>query len=222
MLRSREQVEAMDKRLLIDAVRKEVQAYESRVGFHESKAVDGRAFVSGYYVLLAELVSSIVADQWRCFAIAGVGIFVAMWFALRDIRLAIVAMLPNILPSLCILGWFGWTVIPINLGAAMIAAVSMGLSVDSSIHYLNRYQQERARGSTGSQAVDNAQSETGLAMILSTMALVLGFGALATSDFLPTVIFGFSAALSMLGGLLGNLLILPAMLQFFARESKVD
>ena len=108
-----------------------------------------------------------------------------------------------------------------NLGAAMIAAVSMGLSIDSSIHYLSRYQQEIRRGRNSAQAVDSAQSEIGLAIVLSTLALVLGFGALATSDFLPTVIFGASAALSMVGGLIGNLILLPALLRYFSGESQV-
>jgi predicted RND superfamily exporter protein len=218
MLRSREQVEAKDKRLLIDAVRREVQAFTDNIRNKINETNRGVAFVSGYYVLLAELVSSIVADQWRCFAIAGIGIFVATAFALRDIRLACMALVPNVLPSLCILGWFGLSGTPMNLGAAMIAAVSMGLSIDSSIHYLSRYQQELRRGTSSAQAVDSAQSEIGLAIVLSTLALVVGFGALATSDFLPTVIFGISAALSMIGGLIGNLILLPALLHYFAGE----
>ena len=78
----------------------------------------------------------------------------------------------------------------VNLGAAMIAAVSMGLSVDSSLHYLIRFQRERALGKTFFDALESAQSEIGMAMLLSTLALVVGFGALATSDFLPTVVFG--------------------------------
>ncbi|MCE3017479.1 MAG: MMPL family transporter [Pirellula sp.] len=216
MLRSREQVSAKDKRLLIDALRNEVQTYPENIKDIEREGKRELAFVSGYYVLLAELVSSIVADQWRCFAIAGIGILVATALALRDIRLACMALVPNVLPSLCILGWFGWSGIPMNLGAAMIAAVSMGLSVDSSIHYLSRYQQEIRRGQSSAQSVDSAQSEIGMAIVLSTLALILGFGALATSDFLPTVIFGVSAALSMAGGLIGNLILLPALLRYFS------
>ena len=101
----------------------------------------------------------------------------------------------------------------------MIAAVSMGLSVDSSIHYLTRYQEELRRGLTNSQAIDSAQSEIGLAIVLSTLAVVIGFGALSTSDFLPTVVFGISAALSMIGGLLGNLILLPSLLICIATKS---
>ena len=95
----------------------------------------------------------------------------------------------------------------------MIAAVSMGLSVDSSLHYLIRYQHERTQGHGLDEALAAAQSDIGLAILLSTLALVLGFGALATSNFLPTVVFGTMASISMVGGLFGNLFILPALLK---------
>ena len=94
----------------------------------------------------------------------------------------------------------------------MIAAVSMGLSVDSSLHYLTRYRRELKAGKSSRDALRASQGEIGLAVVLSTIALVIGFGSLATSDFLPTVAFGSMAALTMIGGLLGNLILLPAMI----------
>ena len=101
----------------------------------------------------------------------------------------------------------------------MIAAVSMGLSVDSSLHYLIRFQRERKDGHSFDDALASAQSEIGMAILLSTCALVLGFGSLSTSNFLPTVVFGITASISMMGGLLGNLLVLPALLRLYCRLS---
>ena len=95
----------------------------------------------------------------------------------------------------------------------MIAAVSMGLSVDSSLHYLIRFQRERRDGRSFDEALTAAQSEIGMAILFSTFALVLGFGSLALSNFLPTVVFGTTASISMIGGLLGNLVVLPALLR---------
>ena len=221
MLRSREQAEATQKEKLILAVRQIVeeetagQQWKAWVQLEESPASDQRspAIVSGYYVLLSQLVSSVVADQWRCFAVATLGIWIAMSLALRSPAMALLALLPNALPSLCILGWLGWMEVRVNLGAAMIAAVSMGLSVDSSLHYLIRYRQERSQGNSLDGSLVAAQSEIGMAILLSTVALVLGFGSLATSHFLPTIVFGTTAAISMLGGLFGNLVILPALLR---------
>ena len=214
MLRSREQAEAAQKEQLISEVRrtvdKAVQSDQWGTGSNRT------ATVSGYYVLLSQLVSSVVADQWRCFAVATIGIWIAMSIALRSPWLAMLAILPNALPSLCILGWMGWTGTRVNLGAAMIAAVSMGLSVDSSLHYLIRFQRERAAGLNLMESMKVAQSEIGMAILLSTVALVLGFGSLSTSHFLPTIVFGTTASISMVGGLACNLVVLPALLCVFA------
>lgn len=216
MLRSREQAESAQKEQLIAEVRQQV---EMTIGSLEWKSAmdqsQAQAMVSGYYLLLSQLVSSIVEDQWRCFAVATIGIWIAMAIALRSSWLALLTILPNALPSLCILGWMGWTGTRVNLGAAMIAAVSMGLSVDSSLHYLIRFQRERKVGRSFDEALIAAQSEIGMAMLLSTLALVLGFGSLAVSNFLPTVVFGTTASISMVGGLLCNLAVLPALLRLF-------
>ena len=233
MLRSREQAEAAQKEQLIAEVQRTVnEAIRSEQWNDVFGTVDGskstsrreaspgsKATVSGYYVLLSQLVSSVVADQWRCFAVATFGIWIAMSIALRSPGMALLTILPNALPSLCILGWMGWTGTRVNLGAAMIAAVSMGLSVDSSLHYLIRFQRERTDGRSFDDALASAQSEIGMAILLSTCALVLGFGSLATSNFLPTVVFGTTASISMMGGLLGNLLVLPALLRLYCRLS---
>lgn len=218
MLRAREQSDARQKQALINAVQSTVDKATQTEAWRQLVGESNRPFVSGYFVMLSELVSSVVADQWRCFAIATLGIWIAMSIALRSWLLPSAAILPNALPSLCILGTMGWLGMRVNLGAAMIAAVSMGLSVDSSLHYLIRIQQELSKGKSIQAARQAAQSDIGLAMILSTFALVIGLGALAVSDFLPTVAFGVCAALSMLGGLVGNLIILPATLSLFPTQ----
>jgi uncharacterized protein len=219
MLRSREQAESKQKEQLIAEVRQKVD--EAIRTEQWQKAMDqsqAKGMVSGYYLLLSQLVSSIVEDQWRCFAVATIGIWIAMTIALRSSWLALLTILPNALPSLCILGWMGWSGTRVNLGAAMIAAVSMGLSVDSSLHYLIRFRRERNEGKSFDEALIAAQSEIGMAMLLSTFALVLGFGSLAVSNFLPTVVFGTTASISMVGGLLCNLAVLPALLRLSERR----
>jgi predicted RND superfamily exporter protein len=205
MLRSKERSESEQKMELIGQVRQVVDRYRAEFG----SSTNQDTAVTGYYVLLTKLVEHVVADQWKSFAVAAMGIGLAMTIALRSIRFALVAMIPAILPSLVVLGILGWLGIRMNLGAAMIAAVSMGLGVDSSLHYLFRYRQERKGGVIGSLRC--SQGETGMAVLMATFALVLGFGSMASSDFLPTVAFGTLAAWTMLGGLIGNLCLLPAL-----------
>ena len=100
-----------------------------------------------------------------------------------------------------------------NMGAAMIAAVSVGLSVDSSIHYGISFLRARRKGVSRREALEAAQQTVGRALIFATLALVLGFSSLCTSQFIPTVYFGGLVSLAMLGGLAGNLVVLPLLIQ---------
>lgn len=167
---------------------------------------------TGIFVLLSNLVSSLLADQTRTFTIATIGIFVVMLLALRSFKLALVAMLPNLLPILMLMGALGWVGARLNMGAVMIAAVSIGLSIDSSIHYLWAFQRWRSRGHSVFKSIQQSQHRVGRAAMFSTLALVAGFSTLCISEFVPTIYFGGLVSVSMLGGLFGNLIVLPISL----------
>ena len=94
----------------------------------------------------------------------------------------------------------------------MIAAVSMGLSVDSSIHYVTSFRRARLTGLSVAQSLENVQQSVGRAVVYATIALMVGFLALCTSQFVPTIYFGSLVSLAMLGGLFGNLVVLPLLL----------
>jgi predicted RND superfamily exporter protein len=104
------------------------------------------------------------------------------------------------------------------MGAAMIAAVSMGLSVDSSIHYLASFRRARRTGASVAAALAQVQQSVGRAVIFSTLALIVGFSVLVSSPFIPTVYFGALVSLAMLGGLVGNLVALPLLLSWVERD----
>ena len=104
------------------------------------------AEATGYYVLLAELIESVLADQWKTFTVASLAVLAMTIIAFRDVPLALATMVPNAIPVLVLFGVMGWLGIKTNMGAAMIAAVSVGLSIDSSIHYVMFYQQQRRQG----------------------------------------------------------------------------
>lgn len=113
---------------------------------------------------------------------------------------ALAALVPNAFPIIIVLGAMGICGMHMDLGAAMIAAVSMGLSVDSSIHYLLHYQRRLHDGDRPLKALRSAQENVGFAVVLATIALIAGFLALAISEFIPTVVFGALTSLTMLGG----------------------
>ncbi len=221
MLRSKEQTTASVKSELITAVTKTVNDFTARQQwreFFEHKSAESfskrppDAEVTGYHVMLSRLVASVLADQWKCFVLATLGIFLVMLLATRSLHFALAALVPNAFPIIIVLGAMGICGMHINMGAAMIAAVSMGLSVDSSIHYLLHYQRRLHDGDRPLKALRSAQENVGFAVVLATIALIAGFLALAISEFIPTVVFGALTSLTMLGGLAGNLVILPLLI----------
>jgi predicted RND superfamily exporter protein len=210
MLRARERQPAEAKRSIITQVR--------RLVADEFPGVDGAppGEVTGFFVLLAQLVDRMIADQWSTFLLATAGIFVLLALAFGSTLLAAVALVPNALPIFVVLGLLGWAGTPVNMGTAMIAAVSMGLSVDSSIHYVTAFRRRLHDGHAFEAALETAHQTAGRAMIFSTLALVVGFLALTTSGFIPTVSFGALSCLTLVGGLFGNLVVLPVLLTLLA------
>ncbi len=206
MLRARERQPSRQKSQIIEEV--------TRISQEEFP----QAQATGFFVLLTQLINSIVRDQWVTFSIAIVGIGIMMLVAFRSIRLALVALVPNALPILVLTGLMGWASLRINMGAAMIAAVSMGLSVDSSIHYLTEFRRVRRKGYTVHNALMHAHQTVGRAMVFSTLAIMIGFSALTLSQFIPLVYFGVLVSLALAGGTAGNLIVLPLLLQTIERD----
>lgn len=213
MLRARERQPAQQKQQLIQEVtRLANEAFPAKGdGTQSVPAADGPQ-VTGFFVLLTNLIQSMLRDQWVTFGIASAAIMVMIGVAFRSWRYALIAMIPNAVPIYMVMGLLGWLGLKINMGAAMIAAVSMGMSVDGSIHYFAAFRRARREGKSVRAALAQCQQSVGLAMIFSTVALIVGFGVLITSEFVPTVYFGALMSLAMLGGMLGNLIVLPLLL----------
>ena len=151
MLRSEEQLESHQKLSLIDAVQQCVHRHTtSRPWKAAVAATDAaparRGTVTGYYVLMARLVSQLIRDQWWCFLISGISVWLLLIVATRSTRLATAALLPNLLPILLVIGSLGILGGRTNMGVAMIAAVSIGISIDGSVHFLYAYQRAIRRG----------------------------------------------------------------------------
>lgn len=233
MLRSREQLDATTKTALIKEVQRVVQQHVNTQAWHEvtstpeiatqstdaaptadkaptapRKSKTGQ--VTGYYVIMADLINQLVQDQWRCFATSSMLILLLLWLATGRIRLAFVALIPNILPVFLVLALVGFTGGKINMGAAMIAAVSVGLSIDGSVHFLAGYQRTRRRKHTAQISSRHAAGRTGVPILLATAALMVGFGVMSTSDFVPTATFGALVASTLAIGTVVNLTLLPA------------
>lgn len=211
MLRSLERQPASEKKHLIAAVQR-IASEE----FPPTADAPG-AEVTGFFVLLTQLIDSLLRDQWLTFAAATIGMWLVMLVVFRSPLLALLGLVPNVLPVFLMTGLLGWLGIKLNMGAAVIAAFSMGLSVDSSVHYVIDFQNARRRGLSLRDSLDAAHQSAGRAAVFATLALVVGFSALCMSEFVPTIYFGALTGLTMIGGLLGNLFVLPLLLKLTRR-----
>ncbi len=222
MLRSRERVPTEVKQRIVAGVRRICAEEFPR---QTEVAVRRSPVVGGYYVLLARLVESVLEDQGKSLALVMVGILLTMLVISRSIVTALLSLLANLLPVAAVLGVLGWLGISANMGSAMMAAVSLGLSVDGTIHYLAVRDAALRAGRSRGESLLAAQTVVGPATILATLALTLGFATMILSEFIPTVHFGVLLSLTMLGGMISNLFVLPWMLMVFdqfARSVRKD
>lgn len=206
VLRTRERQRAEDRMRAIRDVNRIAQQE-----FPDAKA-------SGLFVLLSFLIESLLGDQWVSFAIGAMMIITMMTVAFRSFRIGLVSLVPNLLPIVIVIGTMGWLELPINLGTAMISSVSMGLTVDSSIHYFTGYRRARREGLDMLAAMRETSQGVGTALIYTNLALIAGFLVLTLSHFMPLVYFGLLVSAAMFGGLVGNLILLPLLIRAFRIE----
>ncbi|MDA1016810.1 MAG: MMPL family transporter, partial [Planctomycetota bacterium] len=206
LLRAREQQSAEDKNRLIESVQ----------AVTEQEFPDAK--VTGIYVLLTFIIDSLLVDQTVSFVIAAAGIAIMMTVAFRSFRIGLICLIPNAFPILIVIGILGWLNEPINLGTAMIASVSLGLTVDSSIHYISGYRRaRRVLGLNHLDALRATHQGVGRALVFANMALIAGFSVLTLSSFVPLIYFGVLVSVAMIGGLIGNLVLLPILLKWAER-----
>lgn len=207
VLRSREQQNSESKQATIAAVRQRVNE------FFTNHSENSDATASGMFVLLTEVVLSLLEDQRNSFIWACLGILICMTVAFRSLRIGLISMVPNIFPVAIVIGVLGWLQVPVNMGTAMITSVSLGLTVDSTIHYITAFERARKTNSIPA-ALRIAHAGAGRAVVLAHFALVAGFLVLTASRFIPLVYFGALLSLSMIGGVFGDLVLLPLLLRW--------
>jgi predicted RND superfamily exporter protein len=172
------------------------------------------AKATGLFVLLTFLIESLLGDQWVNFGLGSFMIVLLMTIAFHSLRIGLISLVPNLLPIALVIGTMGWIDLPINIATAMIASVSMGLTVDSSIHYFAGYQRARKQGLDFFAALRETHQGVGRALVYANLALILGFLVLSLSHFIPLVYFGSLVSVAMLGGLIGNLILLPLLMRW--------
>jgi len=170
---------------------------------------------TGGFLLMSGDSNRLVSSLLRSFLLSLVLVLTAIYAHFRSWRLLLVALAPNLLPILWTAGLMGWCGIDLSTGTAMIAAVTIGLVVDDTIHFLHRYRRER-RG-YAQPALVRTTLGVGPALVTSTLVLTLGFWIGIFGSFRPTSYFSLLTGATLLGALVCDLLVLPAGLLLFGR-----
>lgn len=217
VLRSPEQQPTAEKLDQIRRVREVVAEHFQDVARQNTEAdasaqtPNPNAATSGLFIVMARIIESLLADQVRSFLWASLGTVLCTTLAFQSLRIGLISLVPNVFPIAIVTGTLGLLHVPVNIGTAMIASVSMGFTC--SVHYIAVFQ--KALPSHGiSGALSKAQGEVGKAVVLAHIALVAGFLVLTWSEFIPLVYFGALLSLSMVGGLVSDLVMLPLLLRW--------
>jgi predicted RND superfamily exporter protein len=160
---------------------------------------------------MTKTTEAILVTQWSTFLWSLVGILTMLTIALRGPALAALALLPTLLAVGLVLGLMGWLGIKLDMATALVASVALGLSVDDTFHCLLQFRRER-RARPFRESLYRSYAVTGPGVILSSLAVAVGFAALRLSEFVPFVYFGTMVCIATAGSTLGNLVLLPACL----------
>lgn len=208
-IRIRDTTEGLNRASLKAAFQQDMQ----KLGIPEKQYMLTNLFVL-YQDILQKLFDSQIMTLSISFGVLTLTIFIIF----RSLKLALIGITPNILSTFMVLGIMGWMGIPLDLMTIMIASVAMGISVDDTIHYIDRYLEE-LKGGSPEKAIERSHASVAYALVYTTMIVVLGFSLLAFSDFVPSILFGLLTGLAMGMALIFDLTILPVLLRRFIKRA---
>jgi predicted RND superfamily exporter protein len=168
--------------------------------------------VTGNAILLSRSADGIATGQPRSVGLAALTIFAFVLAGLRSLRLALVAMVPNVVPVLLFFGLLGLGLAPLSLPTSLIASVALGIAIDDTVHFLVRYREERERGRSPEEAAEITLASTGRAIAIAGFMLTLGYAVVGLSGFASLREFGLLSAATMWICFLTDLVMLPALL----------
>ena len=166
-------------------------------------------------VLYNNMLQSLFSSQIQTIGFVFISIMFMFTILFRSFYLAILAIVPNILPATLVLGFMGLKSIPLDLMTITIAAISVGIAVDNTIHYIIRFKREFSQNKNYSESIKICHGSIGKAMYYTSSIIIIGFSILSLSNFIPTIYFGLLTGLAMLAALLASLTLLPALLMIF-------
>jgi len=174
--------------------------------------------VSNLLVIYNNMLQSLFDSQIKTIGLVLIILFVMFLFLFKSFKLSFIALLANTIPVSMIFGFMGWFNIPLDMMTITIAAISIGIAVDDTIHYIHRFRYEYEQTNDIKRSIENTHKSVGKAMFYTSMIIMIGFSILVLSSFIPTIYFGLLTVLAMFMAIVSDLLLLPTLLYFLQKK----
>ena len=203
-LRIKDSSENLRRNKLINKINNELK---SEVGLNEK---DFR--LGGVLILFNNLLQSLFKSQILTLGLVMIGIFLMFLILFRNVKISLIGVIPNFIAAFAILGLIGLLNIPLDMMTITIAAITIGIAVDNSIHYIYRFIEEYKTESNYNEVVKKCHSTVGIAILNTSITIVFGFSILVLSNFIPTIYFGIFTGIAMLLAMFLVLTLLPSLI----------
>jgi len=175
----------------------------------------GQVHLTGMVVLYNNMLQSLFRSQIMTIGVVFLAILGMFVILFRNLRMALVAIVPNMLSATLVLGLMGLAGIPLDIMTITIAAICIGIAVDDTIHYVHRFSEEFTTDGDYWKAILRSHNSIGRAMYYTSVIITVGFSILALSNFIPTIYFGLLTGFSMVVALVANLTLLALLIAIF-------
>ena len=172
--------------------------------------------LAGTMVLYNNMLQSLFSSQIKTLGVVALALMLMFLGLFRSLKVALIALFPNLLASASVLGIMGWFNIPLDMMTITIAAISIGIAVDDTIHYIYRFREEiKKYDGHYLKTMHHCHSTIGHAMYYTSITIIIGFSILVFSNFLPTIYFGVFTGIAMMVALIAALTLLPELILLF-------
>ena len=168
--------------------------------------------LAGVLILFNNLLQSLFKSQILTLGFVMVGIFLMFLILFKNLKLSLIGVVPNFIAAFFILGIIGLLGIPLDMMTITIAAITIGIAVDNSIHYIYRFREEFSQNNNYEETIKLCHSTVGIAILNTSITIVFGFSILILSNFIPTIYFGVFTGIAMLLAMISVLTLLPSLI----------
>ena len=166
----------------------------------------------GVLILFNNLLQSLFKSQILTLGIVMLGIFLMFLILFRNVVISFIGVVPNFIAAFFILGIIGLLGIPLDMMTITIAAITIGIAVDNSIHYIYRFKEEFKKINDYNKTLERCHNTVGIAILNTSVTIIFGFSILILSNFIPTIYFGVFTGIAMLLAMISVLTLLPKLI----------